>query len=803
MLTQTSTLIAAQKAGGKALYRVTFSKTGQTTRIYGCDTTNRIVRPIVHSQQDLLQTAEVVVDNRDGNLSALNLIGYAAVIEVGYNTSAGDEYQGTDTLKVIDQNSEHIHGDMVVVFSLAGKGNQMAEDKSSGILKQGTATSTSAGKLVDTAATFAASDVGRVLHNTTDNTWATIAEFISATQVALSSDIMANTEAYDIYGSFEAASANTVETLITAISQATMICFKHCETVTISWDLTAYQDQDLSVAFAPGGSFRVERGQTRLEKIKWLLEKTGLGGRFEGDGKLHIFMTFARTWVANSGTDLAEIVKPTAPSDWAATTAKSLNNRVKPTSQNGYYYVCSTAGTTGGTEPAWPTQDGLTVTDGTVVWTCRDTNYMYTCTTAGTTHGSTEPVWPYTKNATVADSDIVWTLQYDYDYDDASDAHNFWAKGLRQRLVVPNKVTVHSPLDALTKYFGTATEAASYALLPKEDFVSLVLASNNEATDIAKAIVDMAARDAETGSGLVMMNVGQEIQDYILFTDSRQGDACRGRIRSITRYAGPGVFRMAVSFGSRLVRSPMGIVSKPELPSEERIPGWAYSLLDYIDKVSLGLEGLINELWSQFRIYQDTVSKLDTDAYYQTWTLEIVCLNYNQDLVTGDGVFTFPLPREVEGMNMVEIYAVVRQASAGVVATIQIYNVTQAADMLTTKVTIDVDEKNSYTAATKPVIDTANDDVAMFDQLRIDSDVGETTAVWAASTGYVVSDKLRPTVNNQNGHKYNCTTAGTSGATEPTWPTGTGATVTDGTVVWTENGATLQGLTIILKFRRP
>ena len=133
---------------------------------------------------------------------------------------------------------------------------------------------------------------------------------------------------------------------------------------------------------------------------------------------------------------------------------------------------------------------------------------------------------------------------------------------------------------------------------------------------------------------------------------------------------------------------------------------------------------------------------------------------------------------------------------------LQIYNVPQPADMLTTKVTIDVDEKISYSAPSKPVIDTANDDVAMFDQLRVDCDVGETTAVWAASTAYVLNDKLRPTVNNQNGHKYNCTTGGTTAATEPTWPTGTGATVSDGTVVWTENGATLQSLTVIGKFRK-
>ena len=37
-----------------------------------------------------------------------------------------------------------------------------------------------------------------------------------------------------------------------------------------------------------------------------------------------------------------------------------------------------------------------------------------------------------------------------------------------------------------------------------------------------------------------------------------------------------------------------------------------------------------------------------------------------------------------------------------------------------------------------------------------------------------------------NGHMYRCTTAGTTGSGEPTWPTASAGTVTDGTAVWTE-----------------
>jgi len=56
---------------------------------------------------------------------------------------------------------------------------------------------------------------------------------------------------------------------------------------------------------------------------------------------------------------------------WTAATAYSLGAYVRPTTENGYVYVCTTAGTTGGTEPAaWPTEVNEEVDDNTATWTC-------------------------------------------------------------------------------------------------------------------------------------------------------------------------------------------------------------------------------------------------------------------------------------------------------------------------------------------------------------------------------------------------------------------------------------------------
>ena len=56
---------------------------------------------------------------------------------------------------------------------------------------------------------------------------------------------------------------------------------------------------------------------------------------------------------------------------------------------------------------------------------------------------------------------------------------------------------------------------------------------------------------------------------------------------------------------------------------------------------------------------------------------------------------------------------------------------------------------------------------------------------WAASTAFAVGDVRRATASQNSGLVFECTTAGTSGSSEPAWPTDIGSTLTDNTVVWT------------------
>ena len=66
---------------------------------------------------------------------------------------------------------------------------------------------------------------------------------------------------------------------------------------------------------------------------------------------------------------------------------------------------------------------------------------------------------------------------------------------------------------------------------------------------------------------------------------------------------------------------------------------------------------------------------------------------------------------------------------------------------------------------------------------------GVARAAWAVNTAYSLDDIRVPTT--ANGYQYRCSVAGTShAATEPTWPTDLGVTVTDGTVTWEMDGVT-------------
>lgn len=99
-----------------------------------------------------------------------------------------------------------------------------------------------------------------------------------------------------------------------------------------------------------------------------------------------------------------------------------------------------------------------------------------------------------------------------------------------------------------------------------------------------------------------------------------------------------------------------------------------------------------------------------------------------QTVSTGDGKFIFEISRDMNKLRLVDVESYVTTVSSSGKPTVQLRNVTQAVDMLTTKVEIDASEKNSKDAATQRVITAANADVVWGDHIAIDVDVAGTGA---------------------------------------------------------------------------
>jgi lambda family phage minor tail protein L len=68
---------------------------------------------------------------------------------------------------------------------------------------------------------------------------------------------------------------------------------------------------------------------------------------------------------------------------------------------------------------------------------------------------------------------------------------------------------------------------------------------------------------------------------------------------------------------------------------------------------------------------------------------------------------------------------------------------------------------------------------------------------WASATSYAVGAIVRASTVQDFGLVFKCTTAGTSGATQPAWPTLIDGTIVDGGVTWTAISAVYEDLSVL------
>lgn len=116
---------------------------------------------------------------------------------------------------------------------------------------------------------------------------------------------------------------------------------------------------------------------------------------------------------------------------------------------------------------------------------------------------------------------------------------------------------------------------------------------------------------------------------------------------------------------------------------------------------------------------------------YGKKTLSVQVIAMDEELAAGDGQFAWFVPQELDGWRLISAHAAVNTASTSGSVSFSIYNSTQGVEMLSVDITIDQGEKTSYTAATPPQADPANNLLAAADEIRFDCDSpGTGTTGW-------------------------------------------------------------------------
>ena len=138
----------------------------------------------------------------------------------------------------------------------------------------------------------------------------------------------------------------------------------------------------------------------------------------------------------------------------------------------------------------------------------------------------------------------------------------------------------------------------------------------------------------------------------------------------------------------------------------------------------------ISGMWETTNLQNqiDALTATLNGLYYKRRVVEIGVLDNNTTLTVKDGVgdFAFTIPLELNSYKLIMSHVRVSTASTSGLPTFQIWDVGNAQDILSTKISVDANEYSSYTAAAPPVPDGTKNTVATAGGLRLDCDIAGT-----------------------------------------------------------------------------
>ena len=560
---------------------------GQSTQTYTMAKGDRIldIKPV---EESFSQGAEVLLDNTDGALTALDLKGYEAVISFGATTSSGDEYSAVAPLLVRDQRLYSVPGRLVCSLTCIGIPNRLAEDKANDNFDQNFGSQKTVKDLITEIAD------GQPV---TDNNWGEVQE--------------ENDSFYQLVTALQTVGQKLITSpgrTITALSfylkkigtpsgtNLTFFVSKVSDDSVILTGTYAISSVGTSVAWhkvtfgtpvlanipvylwcqAPAGSdvnnhVKIAYNSTDVKSGENLVKVPGAGVSgedcayryFYQDAGIAVF-DHTKSWTVTYDSE-DSLIDSYAPAD--ALFIREGESRLNVIDKLLQYTGCERMfKADGNIHILVPTISGATwlvntayLVNDYVQPTTPNNNFTYRCTTAGTSHANTEPTWPTTAGGTVNDGTVTWTaVGFDYEYA-LTTGHTFFSKAIQLALVIPNRIVVKSFADDDPNYSNSATSAASFALIPISGSpIRTKLTSNAQALSIAEAYISRVEIASQRGSAVVPMNVGAEQWDYVKVTDEREDDFRIGNIGYLGRSYIPGLNHMTFGFGGVAVKGVPG-----------------------------------------------------------------------------------------------------------------------------------------------------------------------------------------------------------------------------------------------------
>lgn len=128
-------------------------------------------------------------------------------------------------------------------------------------------------------------------------------------------------------------------------------------------------------------------------------------------------------------------------------------------------------------------------------------------------------------------------------------------------------------------------------------------------------------------------------------------------------------------------------------------------------------------------VSNSNMTKIDTALAETLVVLKV--FDFDETWILGDGAFYFPIPLELNEREIISVSAFCYTASSSSTPTVQIWRGRRAtpttnpptwSQVLSTAITIDVNEYSSSTASVQPVVDSGNADLLTGDILKIDID---------------------------------------------------------------------------------